>query len=201
MPTDGSVTHWLRRLQAGDTAAAQPVWERYYGQLVELAFRRLRGAPRRAADEEDVVLSAFDSFVRGVRQGRFPSLDDRRSLWALLVCITARKALLCRRRERAAKRGAGRVQAASELADAQDDGDVLDEIVGREPSAEFAAQLAEEYRRLLDLLHDPNLRLIVVRKMEGASNAEVAQQLGCAPRTVERKLAVIHRLWTLEGEA
>ena len=53
---------------------------------------RLRSGPRGAADEEDVVLSAFDSFCRGAAQGRFPRLDDRNNLWSVLVTLTARKA-------------------------------------------------------------------------------------------------------------
>src|SRR5438874_1974030 len=57
-----SVTDWLGRLRAGDRDAAQRLWERYFDQLVRLARGRLRGARRRAADEEDVALSALDSF-------------------------------------------------------------------------------------------------------------------------------------------
>jgi hypothetical protein len=64
MSSEGSVTQWLGQLQAGDPAAVQPLWERYFQRLVGLARLKLRGAPRRAADEEDVALSAFDSFCR-----------------------------------------------------------------------------------------------------------------------------------------
>src|SRR5262245_43324907 len=64
MPSAGSVTHWLGLLRAGDHAAAQPLWERYFSRLVGLARAKLQGLPRRAADEEDVALSAFDSFSR-----------------------------------------------------------------------------------------------------------------------------------------
>jgi hypothetical protein len=32
-----SVSTWLRLLRAGDPAAAQPLWERYYADLVRLA--------------------------------------------------------------------------------------------------------------------------------------------------------------------
>ena len=62
MSTDGSVTGWIDRLKAGDHAAAQPLWERYFARLVGLARQRLEGQPRRAADEEDVALSAFTRF-------------------------------------------------------------------------------------------------------------------------------------------
>ena len=33
----GSITHWLGALKAGDLAAAQPLWERYFQRLVRLA--------------------------------------------------------------------------------------------------------------------------------------------------------------------
>src|SRR3954465_6949521 len=92
MSPEGSVTRWLAPLQAGDPAAAQQLWERYFRRLVGLARTKLRGAPRRAADEEDVALSAFDSFCRHAEAGRFPRLADRDSLWRLLVTVTARKA-------------------------------------------------------------------------------------------------------------
>src|SRR5262245_9588821 len=92
MSSDGSVTRLLSPIQSGDLAAIQQLWERYFLRLVELARKKLQGAPRRAADEEDVALSAFDSFCRCARQGRFPDLCDRDSLWRLLVTFTVRKA-------------------------------------------------------------------------------------------------------------
>ena len=72
MPTDDAVTIWLGRLQAGQSSAARPLWEAYFHRLVGLARKRLRDAPRRAADEEDVALSAFDSFCRNAEAGRVP---------------------------------------------------------------------------------------------------------------------------------
>src|SRR5688572_81469 len=86
-----SITRWLNELRDGDTKAAQPLWETYFRRLVQLANRRLHRAPRRAADEEDVALSAFKSFCMGVQQGKFPRLADRDDLWPLLVAITAHK--------------------------------------------------------------------------------------------------------------
>ena len=77
MPSEGSVTRWLGQLRAGDAAAAQPLWERYVRRLVGLARKKLHGRPSRAADGEDVALSAFDSFCRNAEQGRFPQLADR----------------------------------------------------------------------------------------------------------------------------
>src|SRR5690349_5944237 len=92
MSGEGSITGWLAQLAEGDRPAAEQLWRRYFHRLVGLARRKLRDAPRRVADEEDVALSAFDSFCRGAEQGRFPDLADREGLWALLMTITARKA-------------------------------------------------------------------------------------------------------------
>ena len=72
------------------------------------------------------------------------------------------------------------------------------EILGHEPTPEFAVQVAEECRRLLDGLGDAELRSIALWKMEGFTTEEIAAQLGCVPRTVERKLRVIRGLWQQE---
>jgi RNA polymerase sigma factor (sigma-70 family) len=185
-----SVTHWVRLVEAGNEAAAQRLWEHYFGQLIGLARRRLRGIPRRGADAEDVVLSVLDSFFRDARQGRLPRLGDRNNLWKLLVVMTAQKSLDLIRRETARKRGGPQV-----AADVEPD---LELIIGREPSPEFAAEVADECRRLLDALDDEELRVVAVLKMEGYDNDEIATRLGCVPRTVERRLRVIRSLWMPE---
>src|SRR5262249_53685630 len=105
MLSPGSVTDWIGQLKAGDPAAAQKLWERYFQRLVGLARKKLQGTPRRAADEEDVALSAFASLCRRVAAGQFPQLRDREDLWHLLLVITARKALNQIRHERRQKRG------------------------------------------------------------------------------------------------
>src|SRR6516225_8034293 len=175
---DGSVTHWIGLLKAGDQQAAQPLWERYFQQLVTLARRKLKSLPRCAADEEDVALSAFDSFCRDAGRGRFPQLGDRDDLWRLLVTMTAQKSLDLVRREKAQKRGAGwSVAGESEL----------EEVLGREPTPEFAAAVAEECRRLLNRLGDEELRAVALWKMEGYKTQEIADRMGCVPRTVERR--------------
>jgi DNA-directed RNA polymerase specialized sigma24 family protein len=197
MRSKGSVSRWLGQAQAGDAAAAQQLWQRYFGRLVALARGKLRGAPHGMGDEEDVALSAFDSFYRGVEQGRFPRLDDRDNLWSLLVVITARKAGKMKRDAGRQKRGGPRQQ---EAAPKNDDLE-LDELIGREPSPDFAAQVAEDCQRLLDGLKDDVTREIAVCKMEGYTNEEIAKKLDCAPRTVERKLSVIRGRWKKENES
>ncbi len=92
MSSDDSVSRWIDEVKKGNHAAAEALWERYFPRLVRFARGRLRGLPRRAADEEDVALSALDSFCRAAEHGRFPNLADRDGLWRLLLQMTARKA-------------------------------------------------------------------------------------------------------------
>jgi len=202
MPPDASVTQWIDRLKAGDPAAAQKLWERYFRRLVGLARKKLRTAPRRAADEEDVALSAFDSFCRGAEKGQFPQLNDRLDLWQVLVLLTARKAIDLAQHERRQKRGGGIVLDEAALpapADSSAPEAALERIEGPEPTPAFAAQVAEEYRRLLDRLDSPELRTVAMRKVEGYGNEEIAAQLGCGLRTVERRLRLIRSIWEQEA--
>jgi DNA-directed RNA polymerase specialized sigma24 family protein len=202
MSSEGSVSHWIGQLKAGEQTAAQQLWERYFHRLVVLARNQLRGKPRAPADEEDVALSALDSFCRGAACGHFPQLVHRDSLWRLLVAITARKAFDVVRDERRLKRGGGAVRAEAALADPDDSslGAGQEQVLSREPDPAFAAELAEECRRLLDRLDSPELRAIALWKMEGYSNEEIAPKLNCVPRTVQRKLQLIREIWTQETE-
>ena len=196
MASGASVSQWLDLLRDGDPAAAQRLWELYFHRLVGLARGKLQGQPRRAADEEDVALSAFASFCRNAADGRFPQLADRDDLWRLLVTLTERKALNLVRDERRQKRGGGGVQGESVLRHPDDStARGLDNCAGPEPTPEFAAQVAEECRRLLGLLPDAEMRAIAVWKMEGETAPEIAARLGCALSTVERRLRLIRQLW------
>ena len=70
------------------------------------------------------------------------------------------------------------------------------QIAGDELTPEFAAEVSEEFRRLLESLPDNDLQEIAIRKMDGYTNTEIAQQLGCSQRTIERRLQLIRRTWS-----
>ncbi len=53
----------------------------------------------------------------------------------------------------------------------------------------------EEFQERLEGLGDQELQEIAVLKMQGESNAEIADRRGCTLRTVERKLALIRKIW------
>ena len=182
MPSQGSVSRWIDGLAVRDEAAVEQLWRRYFPRLVGLARKRLRGAPRRLEDEEDVALSAFASFCRAAEAGRFPELLDREGLWRLLVVITVRKVGHLVRDE--GRRPVSPLDA--------------EELLSHEPSPEFAALAAEEHRRLLGCLGDPERALVATMRMEGHSVKEIADHLHYSERTIKRKLGLIRKTWEKE---
>jgi DNA-directed RNA polymerase specialized sigma24 family protein len=191
MASDGSITECIQLLKAGEEAAAQQLWERYSRRLVGLARTRLPRSARRVTDEEDVALSAFDSFYQRAARGRFPRLNDRHDLWQLLVVITLRKAIDAVNHETRPTRGSGRVLALADLDDRSAEG-----ILSNEPTPQLAAQLADEVTWLFNRLSNESMRAVAILKMEGYTNNEIATKLGCVPETVERKLRAIRHLWS-----
>ena len=213
MSDQGSVTHWIVALKDGDLAAAAPLWQRYYRQLITLARNRLRSSKSRAADEEDVVQIAFQSFFQAITKGRFPELNDRDGLWRLLVVITAKKAMKQLTHEQRQKRGGPVKNGISKNRSAPngtaqpslgidtigtDDEAALAAFIDPEPTPDFAVQVVDECRRLLVDLGDEKLRRVAVWKMEGYSNDEIAALLDCSRRTVARKLDAIRTIWNKE---
>ncbi len=201
MSVDASVTQWIAQLKAGDLTAAQPLWDRYFRQMVARARRKLADAPRRAGDEEDVALSAFHSFCQAAEQGRFPRLEDRGDLWQLLLVITDRKAGKLVRRENRRRRGGGQVlDEAANTAERMTVADFLAQVPAPGPTPELVALVGDECRRLLQALGDAQLQQAALLKMEGYTVPEIAAQMGWAPRTVKRWLHLIRRTWAKELE-
>jgi DNA-directed RNA polymerase specialized sigma24 family protein len=197
MTSNGSVTYWINRLKTGNAAAAQPLFERYFGPMVRLARARLLGKAGRVRDEEDVALSAFDSFCRGAEQGKFPKLTGRHNLWPLLVVITSRKAADELQRARRKKVGGGAVRGESVFEDDKPSAEArgIEQVADTGPAPQLAVLMADVFESLLARLSDDTLRAVALWKMDGYSNDEIAVKLGCVERTVERKLGVIRSLW------
>ena len=193
-----SVTRWLESLRGGSPAAAQRLWGRYMEQLVRLASARLGGSPRRAADEEDVALVAFEGFLEGMRDGRFPRVEDRDDLWQVLVMLTERRAVDQIRRLSAGRRGGGMVLGETAFLRREDPSAAeqgIAQVGGDEPEPAFAALFADEVADLLRCLEDDSLRAVATARLRGHSNEEIAAREGKSLRTIERKLQLIRRSW------
>jgi RNA polymerase sigma factor (sigma-70 family) len=193
----GSVTQWITDIRDGESFAATEMWNRYYQRLVHLARKKLRNAPRRVADEEDVALNTFEGFCRSAEAGRFPKLDDRDDLWQVLVMLTARKAANQMKYYSRKKRGGGLVRGESIFAtfDSDEERRAIDEVAGTDPTPEFSSRIAIQLAEMLDQLGDEQLKTIAISKMKGYTNEELAGQMSVTTRTVERKLERIREHW------
>jgi RNA polymerase sigma factor (sigma-70 family) len=193
MSEEIDVTVWLNEIVSQPERATEQLWEAYYSQLVVHARKKLRNARKREFDEEDVASSAFQDFFEGAKKQRYPNLKDREGLIKLLLDITSKKANQQIRNALAQKRGGGEVRGESVFAKSTEESSgKLDGVV---PTEAFGELFAEELLQKLDSLKDSNLRLIAIRKVEGYTNQEIADELGCAERTVIRKIGVIRSHW------
>ena len=198
MSNGESVTQWLDGVKAGESADIQRLWDRYFQRLVRLAGAQLPGHCRRAFDEEDVAISAFQSFCDRAGRGQFPQLTGRDDLWRILATLTVRKAALLMRHQTRQKRGGGRVLSESALhargRAATGDG-ALVEILSKEPTPADAACFGDAFENLMSKLEDSTLMTIAIRKLEGYSVAEIGGQLNISTRTIDRKLKLIRAIW------
>lgn len=195
----GSVSQWIGQLKQGEDEAAQLLWERFYCRLVAVSRAKLKEFPRKARDEEDLALSAFDEFFRSARAGKLPRLDDRSSLWRLLVDIADKKVTSYKRWETRNKRGGGKL-AIENLAGGRDEDRQagVDALIDSALTPDYVVVFNDTLRHLLSMLPDESQRLVAIHKIAGLTNAEVAEVMKISLRTVERKFSVIQRLWKRE---
>lgn len=200
--TEASLTQWQASLREGDGDATRRLWDLYFERMVAVARRKLSGAKRAARDEEDIALSAFHSFCRGFQQGRFEHANrrDPNNLWPLLVTLTLNKAVDQIRHENRQKRGgSGEASAVRWTADAPV---LLDQLACGSPQPELIAIAEESVERLLNLIDetgDEDLGAVVMASIEGQGTPEIASQLKCSQRTVQRKLRTARELWEADS--
>jgi RNA polymerase sigma factor (sigma-70 family) len=191
----GSVTAWIAQLKTGEEAALAKLHRRYWPLLVELARKKLKGMPSRAADEEDVAQEALWGFYNTFRAGRVSRLVNRSALVALLTHIISRKALNQIKHEIGAKkRGQGQVLHASALPDAGAETGGMEWAEDEERTPLDQAILKECYHLYVDRL-PPHLRDYAERYLAGCTYREIAEQLNRSEQTVSRKMALILAKW------
>jgi len=83
----GPIDCRIGALNSGDRGAIQPLCEAYFQRLVALRRAKLHTVALRTADEEDVALTAFDSFPRRAAEGPFPRLYERDDPWQVLFVL------------------------------------------------------------------------------------------------------------------
>ncbi len=188
---DENCERLVRGLRAGDPHVLREFCALYGDRLHRLADRRLGGQLRRRVGPEDVVQSAYRTFLRRLQGGEFQLLESD-GLSRLLCAITLRKLYQKARAHQRHKRDLTREVP---LAGPGDEGGP--DPVDRQPLPDEAAAFADQFEQLLAAL-DPECQQIVDLKLQGLTNEEVAERLGSSERTVRRLVKKIQR--RLEAE-
>lgn len=181
----------LTALRAGGDILGAEVLTRFSERLAGLVRSRLGWKLRRKLDAEDVVQSVLMSFVRLQRE-KGVSFENWEALWGLLALITVRK---CGHKIEHFMAACRRVSAEHSVIVAADGFD--DESRGcidalsREPDPLHAAVGAETIENLLADLDDRDRRIVTLA-LEGATLAEISEEVRRSERTVQR---VLKRVW------
>jgi RNA polymerase sigma factor (sigma-70 family) len=198
MESTESVTQMIHRLRSDDPrerdAAACLVWEYYFRDLLTLASRNLGRRVRHKVDPEDLLQSVYASVCRRHQRCGY-ELYDRDDFWRLLVTVTLNKVRNAAKWHLRAKRNVGRevTLAASGGESGEVAGASLPDLG---PTPDEAVALAEELEQRIHSLEDPLLVQVALKKLEGLTNKEVAEELNYTERTIERKLDKIRRKWS-----
>ena len=181
-----SVDLVMQRLSIGDASAASEVFNRYSGQLIQLAQQRLNWRLRRKLDPEDVVQSAFQSFFR-LHSEQETHFENWAALWGLLSLITLRK---CGRKLeyfRAACRDIDLENPTLLNARMIDESRADWEAVANDPTPAQAAVLADTLEVMLSQLNEQERR-VATMCLQGYPVSEISVNIGRSERTVQRIL-------------
>ena len=176
---------------------AQQIWDEFFPRLKRFARQQLRAMSTRIFDEEDIALSALNSFFQGHKDGRFNELAGDDEMWRLLVTITARKITAQRRKDLAAKRGGGNVRGESAFMATGDEtiNIGLAQIMDENRMPESAVEIAKACQSLMEILPNEQLRTTALMRMEGYSNKEISDDLKCSVARTKQRVAQIKKYW------
>jgi RNA polymerase sigma-70 factor (ECF subfamily) len=166
--------------EAGSDDASRELFERFSRRLIGLARHHLDARLQHKVDPEDVVQSVYKSFFLRYGDGALAA-EGWEGLWGLLTLITLRKCADRARYHQADRRDMAREQA-SRGGDVQPSWETA---VGREPTPDQAAALAETVELLLGKL-DRDERAMIELSLQGFSTQEISEQTGRAERSVRR---------------
>jgi DNA-directed RNA polymerase specialized sigma24 family protein len=194
IPT-GSVTGNLRRAQSGDHVAFEWLWRRYYQSLIRHLKKR--------TDGPGFETSVFISLHQGLSEEKFHSLHGRYQLWKLLTLIGLRKAINQARKNMLDQRS---IEHSAISGYSVIDLRLSTKACATQVDKSFDGLRFEEELehglRLLDKEH-PNQRLreLAVLKINGMSNAKIAEEFRWSRKTVALRLNLIFEIWREASEA
>lgn len=168
----------LRAAQSGDDDALNALCARYLDWVTDVARGRLMklGRTRNAEqDAEDVAIESLAQLVAKIRRGDFQGLNEPQQLRALVVTITYGKLsdMIIR------KRTLPNLDTPEQFA------------ISQQASFEFR----DWFARLLDSLPRDELRTVATLVLDEKTQKDIARELNCNVRTVQRLFSELRSLW------
>jgi DNA-directed RNA polymerase specialized sigma24 family protein len=190
----GSITKWLPHFEAGDPAAIRLVWNRYFELMVLQARLKLAGLQDRGRDAEDVALSAFHAICQATSRTPSSQVRNRNELWNLLAQSTINRAInLHRDTARQKRQPLGLIQRSLRA---------LERRASRQlspPTPQESAEFNDWMEFMLSQLDKRDtsgrLRTAALLKLEGYTDAEIAQRQACSRKTIAVRMALIRAIW------
>lgn len=177
------VTELIARWKSGDECAASELFERYQRRLFPLVASKLGERMRRRLEPEDMVMSIMRSVFR-MTGGISMDYTSEDGFWKWFVTVALNKTRDRIDKEMAKKRG---------LNLEVDAGSVFDDRIGGEPNANEVVEFTDLLDRVMNKLTE-NQRQVLLAKLEGLTHAEIAQQLGVNPKTIQRMGPQLRRI-------
>jgi RNA polymerase sigma-70 factor (ECF subfamily) len=164
------------RLRAGSEDAATQIYLRYAERLAALARAHCSPDLRQRLEADDIVQEVFAIFFRRVKSGRY-DVPAGQELWRLLLVIALNKIRAQGNYHRAARRDV-RLTAGQQVLEK---GGLCG--ADTEPTLLLELTINEALQSL-----PPELREVILLRIEGYEVAEIAARVGRSKRTVERVL-------------
>jgi RNA polymerase sigma-70 factor, ECF subfamily len=184
MPSDESAS----RATINPDADPRAVFEHFSRRLIALARVHLDARLQQKVDPEDVVQSAYKSFLIRYGDGALAA-EGWEGLWGLLTLITVRK---CADRARYYEADCRNLHREAPATGSDQSVAPWLQAAGREPTPDEAAVLAETVEELLARLRGDE-RAIVELSLQGYSTQEISRQIGRAERSVRRLRELVRK--------
>jgi RNA polymerase sigma-70 factor (ECF subfamily) len=179
MVETNGILELIEKAKAGDQNAASELVGRYEPAVRRAVRMRLFDSRlRRAFDSMDICQSVMGSFFLRLRNGQFP-MEQPEQVLKLLVSMAHNKLTDQVRRQRAKRRGGGRIEEAD--VDARD-------FAGTDPTPSRQVALKELIAVVRDRLSPDEARLLELRDA-GVDWAEIAAEMGGSPEALRKRFA------------
>jgi RNA polymerase sigma factor (sigma-70 family) len=180
-------------MENGEDWAFTAFFNKHYDQLVQFAKKRLGSFPLRTFDEEDLAQSAMKSLFKNLRENRYEAQNSI-DIWKILITITKHKLVDRLRKHLAKKHGGGEVRGESIFGEGSGLHEQQDAKQHLTPAAQV--ELIETTDLLFQLLEDKKTFSVAQFLLAGFSINDIAEELGCVRRTVERRIEHIRKVWS-----